>query len=354
MRDYGYESKWEKLLTPEIVNYLTAIHEFKGEHGLLADTHADQLNDLVEIAKIQSAESSNRIEGISTSDEQLIKIVQDKTTPKTRDEQEIAGYRDVLNTIHQNYKFIPIKSSYILQLHRDLYKFESSGIGGAYKNTDNIIEEKDESGNKKVRFQPVPAWETPEAVEALCKAYDLVLNDESADPLLVIPMFVIDFLCIHPFKDGNGRMSRLLTLLLLYQTGYMVGRYISIEKLIEQSKDAYYEALEQSSKDWHEGQNDYEPFVKYMLGVITAAYREFSDRVSLIVQKKVSKPERIAEEIRKNIGMITKSELLQAMPDISTTTVQRTLNDLVKKGKIIKVGNGRYTKYRWNWEEEKE
>lgn len=352
MRNYDYENKWQSLLTPEIVGYLTTIHEFRGEQRLIADRHADVLEDLVQIAKIQSTESSNRIEGIYTSDEQLRKLVLDKTKPKSRDEREIAGYRDVLNTIHENYEHIPARASFILQLHRDLYKFEGTGTGGAYKVVDNVIEEQDETGNKRVRFQTVPAWETKEAVEGLCEAYGKVVEEGQADLLLIIPMFVLDFLCIHPFRDGNGRMSRLLTLLLLYRAGYFVGKYISIEKLIEQSKEAYYEALADSSADWHENRNDYSFFVKYMLGVTAAAYREFFERAKTVTRHKMSKPDRIAEEIKEHIGVITKRELVQMFSDISQTTVQRTLNDLVKDGRIIKIGGGRYTKYKWNWEDE--
>lgn len=352
MRNYEYGDKWKSLLTPEIVRYLTEIHEYRGEQRLIAERHADVLVDLVQVAKIQSTESSNRIEGIYTSDEQLRKLVLDKTKPRSRDEREIAGYRDVLNTIHENYPHIPVNSAYILQLHRDLYKFEQKGLGGSYKNVDNVIEEEDETGSKRVRFQTVPAWETKESVEKLCGAFGTIMNEEQADLLLIIPMFVVDFLCIHPFRDGNGRMSRLLTLLLLYKAGYYVGRYISMEKLIEQSKDAYYAALAKSSQGWHENQNDYGPFVEYMLGVIVAAYREFFDRTKLVTQYKVSKSDRIAEEIRNHIGVITKQELLHLFPDISQTTVQRALNDLVKSEKIIKLSGGRYTKYKWNWEGE--
>lgn len=352
MRNYEYGDKWKSLLTPEIVRYLTKIHEYRGEQRLIAERHADVLADLVQVAKIQSTESSNRMEGIYTSEEQLRKLVLDKTKPRSRDEREIAGYRDVLNTIHENYPHIPVKSTYILQLHRDLYKFEQNGLDGSYKNVDNVIEEEDETGSKRVRFQTVPAWETKESVEKLCEAFGTIMNEEQADLLLIIPMFVVDFLCIHPFRDGNGRMSRLLTLLLLYKAGYCVGRYISMEKLIEQSKDAYYAALAESSEGWHENQNDYGPFVEYMLGVIVAAYREFFDRTKLVTQYKVSKSDRIAEEIRNHIGVITKQELLYLFPDISQTTVQRALNDLVKSEKIIKLSGGRYTKYKWNWEDE--
>lgn len=353
MRKFDYTEKWKKLLTPEIVGYLTTIHEYKGEQRLIAERHADVLESLVEVAKIQSTESSNKIEGIYTSDERLKKIVLDKTMPKTRNEREIAGYRDVLNTIHENFPHIPIRDTFILQLHRDLYKFENStSNGGRFKNSDNIIEEEDANGNKFVRFRPLPAWETPEAITELCTAYNEVINRSEADALLIIPLFIIDFLCIHPFNDGNGRMSRLLTLLLLYQNDYIVGKYISLEKLIERTKDRYYDVLQESSQGWIEDENNYEPFVKYILGVIVAAYREFFDRAQIVEEKKVPKPDRIEELIKNHLGTITKTEIVEATPGISTTTVQRTLTDLVKAEKIIKIGNGRYTKYKWNWDKE--
>ena len=275
----------------------------------------------------------------------------DKTTPRTRNEQEIAGYRDVLATIHDSYEYIPLRPTMILQLHRDLYKFSGMSIGGSYKNSDNVIAETDALGNQFVRFQPVPAWETPEAVELACKAYDDTVQ-AGADPLLVIPMFILDFLCIHPFHDGNGRMSRLLTLLLLYRSGYIVGKYISIEKVIEQSKETYYETLQQSSAGWHEKGNDYAPFVLYILGVIVAAYREFSSRVQLLTTKGLSKPDRIRELIKGTLGKITKTEIMEKCPDISQATVQRTLIELQKKGEIIKLSGGRYTAYIWNREKE--
>ena len=348
MRSFDYKEEWKKLLTPEIVMYLTQIHEFKGEQTLFIEAKADTLSQLVDIAKIQSIEASNKIEGIYTSDERLKALVKDSTRPRTRNEREIAGYRDVLNTIHENHDYIPPKPSIILQLHRDLYKFEGMDIGGRYKTSDNIIEEQDAEGNKSVRFRPMPAWETPEAIEKLCLSYDEALNSENIDALIIIPMFVLDFLCVHPFNDGNGRISRLLTLLLLYRSGYIVGKYISIEKLIEQTKEIYYESLQLRSAGWHENKNDYEPFVKYMLGVIVAAYRDFSSRVSLLTTQGMSKPDRVKEIIRATLGPITKTEILAKCPDISQVTVQRALADLVDKGDIVKLGGGRYTKYIWN------
>ena len=352
MKQFLYIENWKKLLTPNIVSLLTSIHEYKGEQNLFIESNADKLTELLEIARVQSTEASNKIEGIITTDERLKKLVMDKTMPKSRSEKEIAGYRDVLNTIHESYEYIPVHSNYFLQLHGDLYKYNSSSLGGKFKVSDNVIAEIDCSGHRRIRFQPIEAWATPEAMNNLCEAYNDALQ-EGIDPLLLMPMFILDFLCIHPFDDGNGRMSRLITLLLLYKSGYIVGKYISIEKLIERTKETYYEVLQASSYGWHENENNYEFFVEYYLGIIVAAYREFSTRVQTLIETGMSKPDRIREVIKKHIGKITKGEILEACPDISATTVQRTLTDLVKSNEIIKLSSGRYASYIWNEEKKK-
>ena len=352
MRTLNYKNEYQKLLSPEIVSYLAQIHEMKGQQNLFVEAQKDALAELLEIAKIQSTEASNRIEGIITTDDRLKKIVMNKTTPKGRSEREIAGYRDVLNTVHDNYDYIPVRPGMILQLHRDLYKFSNSAIGGSFKNSDNIIAEELPDGTKRVRFQPVPAWETTEAMDALCNALQEASMDPELDPLLLMPMFILDFLCIHPFNDGNGRMSRLLTLLLLYRSGYFVGKYISIERLIADSKETYYEVLQESSTGWHEGENDYLPFVRYMLGVVIAAYREFASRVDILITRGLSKPDRVREIIRSTTGKITKTQIMRQCPDISQKTVERALAEMLKNGEIIKISGGRYTSYTWNWEKE--
>ena len=352
MRTLNYKKEYQKLLSPEIVSYLTQIHEYKGQQNLFIEARKDALSELLEIAKIQSTEASNRIEGIITTEERLKKIVLNKTTPKGRSEKEIAGYRDVLGTIHENYDYIPVSPGMILQLHRDLYKFGNSAIGGIFKNSDNIIAEELSDGTTRTRFQPVPAWETPEAMESLCRAFKEALADTEMDPLLVIPMFILDFLCIHPFSDGNGRMSRLLTLLLLYKSGYLVGKYISIERLIADTKTTYYEVLQDSSTGWHEEENDYLPFVRYFLGIVIAAYREFVSRVDILITRGLTKPEQVRETIRNTTGKVTKACIMKQCPDISQKTVERALKELMDSGEIIKIGGGRYTSYVWNWEKE--
>ena len=352
MRAFDYKSEYQKLLTPEIVSFLTQIHEQKGKLSTFSDAQQDLLNELLEIAKIQSTEASNRIEGIITTDDRLKLIVRNKTTPRSRSEREIAGYRDVLTTIHENYAYIPIRPGMILQLHRDLYKFSGMSIGGTFKNADNVIAETLPDGTRRVRFQPVPAWETPEAMDSLCTAINEAIADPELDDLLLIPLFILDFLCIHPFNDGNGRMSRLLTLLLLYRSGYAVGKYISIERLIADSKESYYEALQASSDGWHEGGNDYLPFTRYLLGVFAAAYRQLAERAEILLEAGNSSLSRIRRIIRGSTGRITKAEIAEQCPDISQVTVQRALKALLDRGDILKISGGRYTSYTWNWEKE--
>lgn len=345
MREFDFKASAAKLLTNDIVNMLGYIHEYKGQQNLFIEAKADVLSHLLEIAKIQSTEASNRIEGIYTSDDRIQALVKEKSAPRSRNENEIAGYRDVLATIHENYDYIPPRANVILQLHRDLYQYSGIGIGGHFKNTDNVIEEELEDGTKRVRFRPAAAFETPDMIENLCNQFLREVDRGEVDPLLLIPMFVLDFLCIHPFNDGNGRMSRLLTLLLLYRSGYIVGKYISIEMLIEKTKDTYYDALQASSIGWHDGTNDYMPFVSYTLGIIKRAYKTFSERVEHLTTKGISKPERVRQFIENRLGKVTKKDIMDACPDISATTIEKALGDLVKNGTIIKIGNGRGTGY---------
>ena len=348
MREFDFKASAAKLLTNDIVNMLGYIHEYKGQQNLFIEAKADVLSHLLEIAKIQSTEASNRIEGIYTSDDRIQALVKEKSAPRNRNENEIAGYRDVLATIHENYDYIPPRANVILQLHRDLYQYSGIGIGGHFKNTDNVIEEELEDGTKRVRFRPATAFETPAMIENLCNQFLREVDRGEVDPLLLIPMFVLDFLSIHPFNDGNGRMSRLLTLLLLYRSGYIVGKYISIEMLIEKTKDTYYDALQASSIGWHDGTNDYMPFVSYTLGIIKNAYKTFSERVEHLTTKGISKPERVRQFIENRLGRVSKKDIMDACPDISATTIEKALGDLVKNGTIIKIGNGRGTGYVYN------
>lgn len=350
MREFNYKKSGIELFTPEIINLISQIHEYKGKQEMIIEAHSDILNSMLKIARIQSTGASNRIEGIYTTDERLTKIVNEKVEPRNRSEQEIAGYREVLSTIHDSYEYITIRPNILLQLHRDLYSFSPMYSGGSLKNSDNVITEEDSEGNRRVRFQPASAFETPELLEKLCDEFSMVVKEEQYDPLLLIPVFILDFLSIHPFDDGNGRMSRLLTLLLLYKYGYIVGKYISIEMIIEKTKETYYEVLHQSSIKWNEGNNVYNPFVKYYLGIILNAYKEFSDRVEHLKYRNLSKGERIRNIFNKKVGKIKKGDLVILCPDISVATIENTLGDLVKEEYILKVGAGPSTAYIKNYE----
>lgn len=345
MHIYDYINTPKRLLTPEIVSMVASIHESKGKQELYVEAKADVLTALLEIAKIQSTKASNKIEGIYTSDERLEALMKMKAEPRNRSEEEIAGYREVLSVIHENYEYINVRGGSLLQLHRDLYSFSGNNVGGKFKNVDNVIAETHKDGTRSVRFTPVPAFQTPDAIEQLCTAFNEAVSSGIHDPLILIPMFVTDFLCIHPFNDGNGRMSRLLTLLLLYRGGYIVGKYISIEMLIEQSKETYYEALHNSSIGWHDNANDYTSFVRYMLGIIVRAYRDFEDRVSHLRYRKLPKQDRIKHIFSTQLGKITKADIKKLCPDISETTIERALSNLLSEGFIEKIGAGRGVGY---------
>ena len=345
MHTFDYKETPKQLLTPEIVNMLSSLHEFRGKQELYIEAESDVLTALLDIAKIQSTKASNKIEGIYTSDERLEALVMEKAEPRNRSEEEIAGYREVLTTVHDSYEYIPIRPNNILQLHRDLYSFSSSDTGGRFKNTDNVIAESGKDGQQRVRFMPVPAFQTPEAMENLCNEFNNAIERSEYDPLLLIPMFILDFLCIHPFNDGNGRMSRLLTLLLLYRSGYIVGKYVSMEMLIEKTKETYYEALQNSSIEWHNDKNDYTSFVRYYLGVVLKGYNEFQDRIGHLKYRKLSKADRVKMVFEKKFGVVKKADIATLCPDISETTIERTLKELLEAGFIEKVGKGRATGY---------
>lgn len=343
MRKFDYQQLKQLQIDTEVLSLVSEIKELKGRQNLFTGLEKMRLDKLVQIAMIQSTEASNRIEGIVTTERRLEELLQAKVSPKNRDEEEIMGYKDVLNTVHENHEHIPLRPNYILQMHRDLYKFSYGSVGGKYKAVDNLITEKDRQGNETVRFVPLEAFLTPNAVDEICTEYNKALNLYSIEPLLLIPVFVFDFLCIHPFADGNGRMSRLLTLLLLYQNGFTVGKYISIEKLIEKTKESYYDTLQASSQNWHENKNDNIPFIKYMLQVIVAAYRDFEERV-LAVSKK-SKSQQIIELFESSLGKLSKADIKRLLPDISEAMIEKTLKDLLTKGFIKKTGSARNTAY---------
>jgi len=344
MRNFDYISLSRRTWDSEIIGLVAQIHEYKGRQELYLKQKPAELDRLIEIAKVQSTEASNEIEGIRTTNTRLMQLVKNKTTPRNRDEEEIMGYRDVLNTIHENFEYIPVTSNYILQLHRDLYKYSHKSIGGIFKNTQNYISATDANGQEFVLFTPLAPYETPSAIEAICESYNHMIDMKEVDILLLIPAFIHDFLCIHPFNDGNGRMSRLLTTLLLYRSGYVIGRYISLESKIAKNKSLYYDALEQCQKGWHENTEDPTSFIKYLLQTILSAYRDFEERVSM-VDEKLPAIETVRRAVYNKIGKFTKSEVMELCPTLSKASVENSIKQLVEKGLLIKHGTGRSTFY---------
>ena len=342
MRTFDYKKFENSVWDNEILGYIGQIHEYKGRQNLYLSQRPQELKRLVEIAKIQSTESSNKLEGIVTTATRIKQLLLEKTTPRTRSETEILGYRDVLKTIHENYEYIPLKPSYILQLHRDLYSYSEKTMGGKYKSVQNYISAKTSDGKTYTLFTPLAPYETAAAIESICLNYNSSV--ENIDTLLMIPIFISDFLCIHPFLDGNGRMSRLLTTLLLYRSGYHVGKYISLEKIIERTKENYYDALRMVSEKWHEGTNEYEPFIKYFLGIVLKAYRELESRISL-VERNLPAYETVKEAVGEMIGTFSKNDILERCPKFGSSSVEAALKRLREEEIISSTGTGKKTRY---------
>lgn len=346
MRQFDYTTVPSELEATPIINLLLTIREHKGRQLALRQVQPELLSSLMEEAKIQSTQSSNELEGIATTQKRLKAIMSYTAQPSTRAEEEIAGYRDVLSLIHEEHDSIPVTPSVILQLHRDLMSHTSISYGGRWKDSDNEIVLIDSQGNRFVRSRPPSALMTPNLIENACRSLNEALSKQTCDPLLISLRFIFDFVSIHPFNDGNGRMSRLLTTLLLEKTGYDVARYISIERLIENNKSLYYDVLAESSAGWEENRNTEVPFIRFMLGTVLAAYRQLEDKTSLDSERRsILKQNRIAGLFQRKLGVVTKSDILSTCPDISERTVKRTLGELVKIGAIEKTGAGRSTGY---------
>lgn len=320
-------------VTQSLLLAVGALREFKGKEALFKEQSPQALETLRQAAIIQSTESSNRIEGVTAPLKRIQAIVQEKTTPQNRSEREIAGYRDVLNTIHANHEHIPFKTGMVLQFHRDLFKY-TDAPGGAWKSADNAIVEVHPDGTRIVRFRPVAAHVTPEYMERLHELLESRWDEGKIEKLLLIPAYVLDFLCIHPFRDGNGRMARLLTLLLLYRAGHEVGRYISLEKVVEESKETYYESLGRSSQEWHEGKHDLLPWTDYLLGVLIAAYRKFEERVGVLAAARGSKTEMVLGAIGQMRGDFSVSELQAKCPGVGLDLIRRILRREREGGRL--------------------
>ena len=339
MRDFNYSKIKEQKWDSEVLSLIAAIYKYAGKQELYLKQRPDELEKLVEIAKIQSTESSNAIEGIVTTNTRIKQLVEESTTPKNRDEEEIAGYRDVLNIIHESFDAIPITKNYILQLHKILYSHMNNPIAGQTKTVQNYISATYPDGHTEVFFTPMAPFETPKALEKICEEYNRVIGNLEVEPLIAIPVFIHDFLCIHPFNDGNGRMSRLLTTLLLYRSGFYVGKYISLEAKIAKNKDLYYEVLGKAQNGWHEV-----PFIKYLLGTILAAYKDFEDRFEIIGEK-LPALEMVRKATKNKIGKFSKQDIRELCPSLSISSIEGSLRTLVKEGELMRGGSGKATYY---------
>ena len=344
MRDFHYAAIREQKWDSEILGLIAAIYKEAGKQEMYLKQRPEELEKLVEIAKVQSTEASNAIEGIVTTSTRIRQLVEEKTAPRNRDEQEIAGYRDALNIIHENFDAIPITRNYILQLHKVLYSHMNNPMAGQTKSVQNYISAAYPDGHTETLFTPLAPFETPEALDRICDEYNRVIGNMEAEPLIVIPIFIHDFLCIHPFNDGNGRMSRLLTALLLYRNGFYVGNYISLEAKIAKNKDLYYAALRQAQEGWHEGTEDAVPFIKYLLGIILSAYRDFEERFSLVEQKKPAL-ETVRQATLSKIGRFSKQDIRELCPALSVSSIEGALRKLVASGELKREGNGKNTCY---------
>lgn len=344
MRSFNYSEIKNQKWDSEILGYIAAIYKEAGKQELYLKQRPAELEKLVEIAKIQSTEASNAIEGIVTTNTRIRQLVEEKTTPRNRDEQEIAGYRDALSIIHESFDVTPITRNYILQLHKILYSHSNNPMAGQTKNVQNYISAKYPDGHTEILFTPLAPYETPEALDRICEEYNRVIGNLELEPLIAIPVFIHDFLCIHPFNDGNGRMSRLLTTLLLYRNGFYVGKYISLEAKIAKHKDLYYDALGQSQDGWHEGTEDATPFIKYLLSTILAAYRDFEDRFS-IVEEKLPAIEMVRKATLQKIGKFTKQDIRELCPTLSVSSVEGSLRKLIDLGELKREGKGKGTYY---------
>ncbi|MBQ9900366.1 MAG: Fic family protein [Acholeplasmatales bacterium] len=344
MRKFNYSDISKKKWDSEILSYIAAIYKEAGKQELYLKQRPEELEKLVEIAKIQSTEASNAIEGIVTTNSRIKQLVEEKTTPKNRAEEEIAGYRDVLNIIHESFDAIPLTQNFILQLHKIMYNHLNNPMAGRTKNVQNYVSATYPDGKVEVLFTPLDPFDTPEALDRICEEYNRVIGNNELEPLIAIPVFIHDFLCIHPFNDGNGRMSRLLTTLLLCRNGFYVGKYISLEAKIAKHKDLYYDALGASQHGWIEGNDDPVPFIKYLLSTILAAYKDFEDRFK-IVEKKLPAIDMVRKAINEKIGWFTKQDIRELCPSLSISSIEGSLRKLVELGEIRREGNGKDNKY---------
>ena len=345
MHKFDYSFLDNGLLPVGLVNLTANIYGMRSMAQIREEQFVDVYTKLEEIARVQSVKSSNEIEGIITTDERINAIVKGNSAPLNHNEQEIAGYRDALAIVHTGYNEMDFTESLILRLHAIMLNIAGYEYAGQYKAYDNDIIEEDSSGRRRIRFHPTSASDTPEQMEQIVLAYREARDNPNVNQLLLIPCVILDFLCIHPFRDGNGRMSRLLSLLLLYQSGFDVGKYISFEEQINLRKGNYYESLKQSSVGWHENQSDYSAFIMEFLTTLYMCYKELDKRFAVVGSQKMTKQTRVKATVLNSLTPISKADICKILPDISGTTVEAVLGQLVQSDQIRKIGSGRSTKY---------
>ncbi|MCM1266607.1 MAG: Fic family protein [Bacteroidales bacterium] len=344
MRKFDYTFLRNGLLPANLVNFTANIAALKTMAGVRKEEYIQIFTELEAVAKVQSIKSSNAIEGIVTSDERIAAIVNQNSAPLNHDEAEIAGYRDALNEIHLGYEHLDFRESDILSL-RAMMTFAGYEYGGRYKTDDNVILEIGADGNRRVRFRPTSAAETPKAMEQMELAYMEARSDANINQLLLIPCVILDFLCIHPFRDGNGRMSRLLSLLLLYKNGFDAGKYVSFEEQINNHKAYYYESLRQSSTGWESNENSYFPFMENFLSTLYLCYKELDKRFAIVHGNRITKKARVEAAVLNSLIPISKAEICRILPDVSPTTVEAVLGGMVKSGAIKRLGSARTARY---------
>lgn len=345
MRKFDYSFLDNGLLPANLINLTGVIYSLKTGAEIRKDEYEKIFTELEKIAKVQSVKSSNAIEGIVTSDERIKEIVNQSSKPLNHNESEIAGYRDALNQIHLNFEDIEFSENTILRLHEIMMSYSGYEYAGKYKIDDNLIIEEDKEGNRKIRYKPVSAKETPKAMEQLVLAYIDASNNSNINQLLLIPCVILDFLCIHPFKDGNGRISRLLSLLLLYKNGFDAGKYVSFEEQINNNKGYYYETLRESSIGWDTNENTYVPFIQSFLSTLYMCYKELDKRFNIVNSKKITKKARIEATVLNSLTAISKAEICNVLPDVSPSTVEAVLGTMVREGRIQIIGKGKNTRY---------
>lgn len=348
MHIFDYSFLDNGLLPAALTNLTADIYALRSAAGFRQAANQKIFTELEQIARVQSVKSSNAIEGIVTSDERIAAIVNGSSAPLSHDEEEIAGYRDALRAVHTNFQSLDFNERDVKNLHALMLSFFAAEDRGEYKQNDNLILKIDESGKRRVRFRPVPADGTREAMEQLVLAYLDARGNAGVNQLLLVPCVILDFLCVHPFRNGNGRMSRLLSLLLLYKNGFDAGKYVSFEEQINRYKGLYYEALKESSQGWHENRSDYVPFMKNFLSMLYMCYKELDKRFAVLQSRRVTKKSRIEATLEGSLSPLSKRDVCAILPDVSPTTVEAVLGAMLKAGKIRRIGQGRATRYLWN------